>query len=120
MRRWLNIILLVLMPLQFTWVAAAIYCQHESASEVSHFGHHEHPQGDNAHHGLAKKSNGEDKSGKLAVDGDCDFCHFGAKPLFVPGGVPDLAGAQIMPELAEPMFSTRAPDHPDRPNWRIA
>lgn len=42
MRRWFSILLLVLLPIQFSWAAAAAYCEHESGARADHFGHHEH------------------------------------------------------------------------------
>lgn len=129
MRRWLALFLFVLMPLQFTWGVAAAYCGHEGGPERSrepsslsaHFGHHEHqhesaaaadPQADKLKLG---------KQGSPLPDNDCDYCHLGAaKPLaLVPAPLP-LPGAQTLVDTAEPPFSSRAPDHPDRPNWRIA
>ncbi len=127
MRRWLVLFLLVLLPLQFTWSAAAAYCEHESEHEstrqAQHFGHHVHAHGDaagDASH--AKKPAGADKAkGKLTVDSDCGNCHLSAaKP--VPATTMSLAGpATRLPRAgADKRFSTRAPDHPERPNWRIA
>ena len=52
MRRVILSLLILLLPLQFSWAVAASYCQHEDQVEsrvqpsagggVSHFGHHEH------------------------------------------------------------------------------
>lgn len=42
MRRWFFVLLLVLMPLQFSWAALATYCEHESGAQAQHLGHHEH------------------------------------------------------------------------------
>ena len=43
MRRWLTVLMLVLLPLQVSWAAASAYCQHEqSVTEMQHLGHHEH------------------------------------------------------------------------------
>lgn len=127
MRRWLTLFLLVLMPLQFTWGAASVYCQHEPAPEARHFGHHthQHGDGDGAHAASAdaKKLADADKSkpGKLAPDNDCGQCHHSAfKPVAAVSAALNDLGAQVQQGLAEPAFSSRSPDHPDRPNWRIA
>lgn len=129
MRRWLTLFLLVLMPLQFTWGAAAVYCQHEPAPQTRHFGHHVHEHGDAAHHGQPsqktdlKQAADADKSkpGKLAPDNDCGQCHHSAfKPVAAVAPALSAPGAQVQQGLAEPAFSSRSPDHPDRPNWRIA
>ena len=43
MRRWLFIFLLLVLPFQMVWAAAAPYCAHEvNPSAKKHFGHHEH------------------------------------------------------------------------------
>ena len=42
MRRWFFVLLLVFMPLQFSWAALATYCEHESGAQTQHLGHHEH------------------------------------------------------------------------------
>ena len=42
MRRWLAILLLVCLPLQFSWAAVADYCMHESGETADHVGHHDH------------------------------------------------------------------------------
>lgn len=44
MRRRLAIVLLALLPLQFSWAAVASYCGHETQAATGHFGHHGHPQ----------------------------------------------------------------------------
>ena len=126
MRRWLTVFLLVLLPLQFSWGAAAVYCQHEPAPESRHFGHHVHEHGDAAHQGQQadlKKSADADKSkpAKLAPDNDCGQCHHSAfKPVTAVAASLNVPGAQVLRGLSDPAFSSRSPDHPDRPNWRIA
>lgn len=40
MRRYILIFMMCLLPLQWSWAAAARVCQHEQG--VAHFGHHEH------------------------------------------------------------------------------
>ena len=42
-RRFFALFLLVLLPLQFAFAAAAPYCALEKVAVASHFGHHEHP-----------------------------------------------------------------------------
>ena len=49
MRRWLTILLVLVMPLQFSWAAASVYCtHHEDGDAARHFGHHadQHPDSD--------------------------------------------------------------------------
>ncbi|SEL39110.1 hypothetical protein SAMN05216359_108144 [Roseateles sp. YR242] len=139
MRRWFSIVLLVLLPLQFTWAVAASYCQHEVATGEWHFGHHMHQHASLAQQDASKGQGGEasqhagsvlnQKSaqddpaspGKLSVDNDCGVCHLGTSNAV--GEAPSslaLPGGEIMHGVDIGTFSTRAPDHPDRPNWRIA
>lgn len=42
MRRCLVLVLLLWLPLQFSWAAAAGYCGHEQRKGAAHFGHHAH------------------------------------------------------------------------------
>ncbi|WP_432380667.1 DUF2946 family protein [Duganella sp. P38] len=59
------ILLLTILPIQYSWSMAAVYCQHE-ASKVAHFGHHGHE-----HQAQA----GDEDGGKLSKHGDCEVCH---------------------------------------------
>lgn len=63
MQRFLLILLLVVVPFQFSWAGAEGYCQHEDGKVTLHFGHHSHadresgdpvklPSGDSADSGL--------------------------------------------------------------------
>ncbi len=114
MRRWLSILLLVLLPFQFTWSVAASYCGHESAPSTHHIGHHTHQHDD----GSAEKSK---SPSKLAPDTDCGTCHLSAAKT-VPADAAELDApvTQVLGTGAALRFSSRAPDHPERPNWRIA
>ena len=127
MRRWLSLLLLVLLPLQFTWGAAAAYCGHETSQAARHIGHHVHAHGDATQQAQAKKpgvgSQDAEKTqaGKLSVDDDCNVCHLSAvKPVSTVGMALMDPAAQVMDLGPGNRFSTRAPDHPERPNWRIA
>ncbi len=114
MRRWLSILLLVLLPFQFSWSVAAGYCGHESSPSVQHIGHHVHQHTD----GSADKS---EAPSKLAPDTDCGTCHLSATQSVPAKAVAlNAPAAQVLDTGMAPRFSSRAPDHPDRPNWRIA
>ena len=98
MRRFLLILLLALLPLQFSWAAVAGYCQHETGPAAKHFGHHAHQ------HGKADAEGAKDVKTKalLTVDGDCSFCHLSAAV--------SLPAAQVQTEFpvpAKPQFSYR-------------
>lgn len=120
MRRWLTILLLFVLPVQFSWAAAAAYCQHEQTATASHVGHHSHDhKGDTAEKSGVGKH--QAKAGKLVADNDCGYCHLSfAKPM-LPLALHFGADVHFTPEVASTQaYGSRGPDHPDRPNWRIA
>lgn len=121
MRRWLSILLLVLLPLQFTWAAAAGYCQHETAANAWHVGHHEHQHQDSADNGTVKVKSSESVPGIKLADSDCNVCHLSSvQPVPMAFQTPEaLQGLEYQVHLAG-LFSTRGPDLLDRPNWRVA
>lgn len=120
MRRWLLTFLLVLLPLQFVWGAAAPYCKHEESPAVQHVGHHEHRHGElKAVTSVADDRTAlgsEDLSGSL--DNDCGYCqHSASKPVFfVVSKVVDVTRSRVQapPDAA---VRLRDPYHIDRPNW---
>jgi len=91
MKRYLLIFLLFLLPLQFTWAAAASYCAHEETSSAPHFGHHVHK------HDKAEDSD-KGKTQTIKADTDCDYCHH----------VPASAIVPATPALAQPGLSGHA------------
>lgn len=86
MRRLFLIFLMVLMPLQWTWGAAASICAHETGSNVSHFGHHPHK-----HEGVKATAETEKADASaLGCHADCGVCQgvgtaFAAVPNELPG-----------------------------------
>lgn len=123
MRRWLLIALLFVLPLQFSWAAAAAYCGHEPAPARTHTGHHAHAHAASVADASQAQSDGVAKAqaSPSGVDHDCGFCHLGcAQPL--PSQAPSLPlGARdTIAAPATPSFASRGPDHPDRPDWRLA
>ncbi|UUX96647.1 cation efflux protein, CzcI family [Aquabacterium sp. J223] len=122
MRRWLILCLLAMLPLQFSWASAAVYCQHETSSEARHFGHHQHEH-KAASGTCGTNADGQDpaKGGGLSVDNDCGYCHLSvAKTLQVQSlEVPTLKGPAIQDAAVGPL-PTRDPDRHERPNWRRA
>lgn len=120
MRKWLAIVLLVLTPLQFSWAVAASYCQHETGTQASHFGHHEHK-----HQGAKVKTNSTDRSdaaGKLGtLDNDCPGCHLSCASLIASSQaasiVPLVEG--YIPALT-PRYESHISKVPQRPDWSLA
>jgi hypothetical protein len=73
MKRALLILLMLLLPLQFSFAAASAYCADETVKNAEHFGHHEHNGAE-----LMKKAEVHSDTNsieKSAGDSDCHFCH---------------------------------------------
>jgi hypothetical protein len=113
MRRFVALFMLILLPLQFSWAVAAAYCQHESAPEVQHFGHHDHRHDA---HVSADKSPETKLPG--AADNDCNVCHAScataAASMATPAIMPaDSVLADLLPAPPAAVPALR----PERPNW---
>jgi hypothetical protein len=108
MMRFLALLLLVLLPLNAAFAAAAGYCQHQMEStQAAHFGHHTHQ-----HDSSADKAGNNDAQ----IDPDCGFCHLSFSS-FVPALSPVL-GDHSPPQLvASPVaeFRSATVDPFDRP-----
>ncbi len=120
MRRILVIVLLALLPLQFSWAAVASYCGHETVAGAGHLGHHAH-----AHHAdtgakfnpvADEDAKGDQVSG--AVHPDCVHCHGSC------GVMPNLSSALPAVLSTAPPRATldetggaHAPARPERPQW---
>lgn len=113
MRRWLPILLLTLLPLQLSWAAVSVYCQHETDAAAQHFGHHEHQH--NADD-KAKDDNGPKTLG--AVDADCPTCHAGCATALQESPVmPVMYSASDVHTDQQILLSSPPPTLPERPNW---
>lgn len=114
MRRWFTLLLLVLMPLQSVWAAAAAYCQHEEGRTAQHVGHHAHE-----HHGAASGHGQDGNAGDF--DGDCGHCHLGGVPLLPPAAVlPAVVPVADLHAPAASRFRSVDPAPIERPNWASA
>ncbi|MDR7336188.1 MAG: cation efflux protein, CzcI family [Roseateles sp.] len=128
MRRWLTILLLFVLPVQFAWSAAAAYCQHEEVAGIAHFGHHAHDHAASSHGGGKLSGAGEKSSDqspakgmKLVGDNDCSFCHLSfAKPMVPVAFQFDKSSVSQPDSASEQAFRSRGPDLLERPNWRVA
>ena len=108
MRRLIAILLLMMLPLQAIWAAAAPYCQHEGEASGQHIGHHqpEHEDGDQ----------GDDAAG---THSDCHVCHGGtvlAHDLPVMQVMP--ASSEVVPSLAHGLPAPPI-ERPERPQWPV-
>lgn len=112
-KKLLIILMLLVLPLQFSWAVAAVYCQHESGLAVKHFGHHEHK-----HQAGADSSDSKGKVGQ--VHNDCGYCHALNLASF-----PSLSSQAVTPpdslkiESHSVLFSSYIPDGPRRPDRRL-
>lgn len=115
MRRWLLILLLMVLPLQMVWGAAAPYCAHEpAAAGKRHFGHHEHK-----HAAASDRSAGagEDVDGVGTVHTDCESCHLGCSATLPAVAVSIAAPAHdSLLEYRAPSWSSIIPRGPERPD----
>lgn len=112
MRRFCLILLLVILPFQFNWAAAAAYCQYEEASQSTwHFGHHEH------HHKSSAKA---EHNKKIAIDTDCGVCHL-VSAAMACGQVLRLDTVdrtEMRPGSRALKLTSSSTRVPDRPQWR--
>ena len=115
MRRWLVVVfMLLVLPVQFVWAAAAPYCAHEAASVASkHPGHHQH-----VHQGSGDAAKaGDDGAGSGLNHSDCASCHAGASAT-LPLSAAELAAAprDELREHASPRYRSHTPSGPERPD----
>ncbi|WP_332856617.1 hypothetical protein [Duganella sp. S19_KUP01_CR8] len=112
MKKILLILLLTILPIQYAWSMAAVYCQHEPA-KVTHFGHHGHQH-------QAQSDDGADQGKPAKVHSDCEVCHH-AVQASLPGGVapvPAVAPGGHAPPLPS-QYLSHISDRPARPNWLL-
>lgn len=122
MRRLLTILLLLVLPLQFSWAAAAAYCQHGGGSDrQAHMGHHEHRHTADSAPDTSPQVQDQDTDAdpQQGVDEDCAFCHFGCGKTVgtTPVRFDAVGRAAFAPGIAAPPASPR-PSRIERPNWR--
>ncbi|MYN43212.1 DUF2946 domain-containing protein [Duganella sp. FT109W] len=111
MKKILLILLLTILPIQYAWSMAAVYCQHEE-NKVSHFGHHGHQH-------QAQSDDDTDHS-KPSKHGDCEVCHH-AVQASVPAAEPlmTVAPAAVFAPAGVPRYHSYIADGPPRPNWTL-
>lgn len=115
MRRWLLILILMVVPAQFVWAAAAPYCAHEtSPTAKKHIGHHEHRHqaGD-----TQTPTSGDDDLPGMTSHADCQFCHLSASAS-IPSAVRLMGVPPPAPPPAglHPAYLSHVPSGPERPD----
>lgn len=114
MRRWIAVLLMMFLPLQFTWAAVSAYCAHESGAAARHFGHHDHQHADT----LEGAAPGPTSPGMGSADPDCGACHLGCMALVQRALPIDLAPASLADAGARRSASPLPPScRPERPKW---
>ena len=124
-RRLLAIVLLALLPLQFSWAAVAPYCEHE-ITETGHFGHHLHHH---QHHADASSVTAPvadpgaipealgDKASAAVGDG-CGHCHGYCSVMPTPqAGLPDAPSTARPGGAVSEGGNAHPPSRPERPQW---
>lgn len=118
MCRWFAILMLALLPLQFSWAAVAVYCEHESGQAAQHLGHHDH---DHASLSNADQASAPSDQGSPAgFDFDCGHCHGTCASMPAPSG--DMASLTLASHPIAPVegvVRTLPQSPPERPQWRL-
>ncbi|MCT9124806.1 cation efflux protein, CzcI family [Cupriavidus gilardii] len=144
MRRFFLILLVMLLPLQSVWAAAAAYCGHEQRPAAQwHLGHHQHQhRGDGKAEAYnagtrapdkapdkapnkaaieaAIKADGKDHTdAKGLFDPDCGTCHLASLPFArpEPTDVPVLRLPRTAVVTHDFRYTSLHPRAPDRPQW---
>ncbi|VTV17846.1 MULTISPECIES: hypothetical protein [unclassified Variovorax] len=117
MRRFLFVLLLAVVPLQFAWSAASGYCRHEAGTGAAHFGHHDHKAS------ALSVEKAHDLKLKQIADGDdnCIGCHINVVLQIVDRVPPVIAAGALRPPDSRP-HHYRSPTPPglERPARRLA
>jgi hypothetical protein len=90
MRRFLSIVLMLVLSLQATWSAAASVCRHDVAVEAPHFGHHAHADEAAPTHAVQS----DDAAGVQIPHLDCVGCHGGLCAVLLHAPVSSTAESQ--------------------------
>lgn len=110
MKKYLLILLMLILPAQYTWSAAAVYCQHEQ-NAAYHFGHH-------AHHHKATSEEGAHHGKVTTLDNDCEYCHLFYHAFLVPFDThPAAQPALTYTAPGTLSYTSHIPRRPPRPNW---
>jgi hypothetical protein len=73
MKRLFAILLMLILPLQFSYAAASAYCEEDVIVTTEHYGHHDHGEA----HQPVKSDADENSAGHV----ECGVCHLGCAKL---------------------------------------
>jgi hypothetical protein len=119
MRRLLAIFVLGMLPLQFSWAAVAVYCEHETQG-AEHFGHHahHHDTGAGPHADAVPSADAAGDKAPGAMDLDCDDCHGQCSVMLtLPSEPPGLLSTAPPSASTNEAGGAHAPTRPERPQW---
>jgi hypothetical protein len=120
MRRWLAILLLVVLPTQMSWAVVAAYCAHETGAAADHVGHHDHAAHAHASSPLnASDASSNDVDTASGADADCGHCHGQCTGMMWSEENPALKRPPSAPGPAvEIPCTAHTSAQPERPQWQ--
>ncbi|MBU1357587.1 MAG: hypothetical protein KKC79_20110 [Gammaproteobacteria bacterium] len=112
LRRCLFVMLLLIVPFQFAWSAASVYCGHEAGAGAPHFGHHEHHT--KVHAG--DKTQGAKLKQIVDADDNCVGCHASLAQQSASVESPMIVLRSVRPhESGPPSYRSPVPPALERP-----
>ena len=115
MHRWFTILLLLLLPTQFSWAAMTAYCGHEQGVAAKHLGHHDH-----VHKAGSAESSQEGKKPQGSVDADCAICHLGCAQDVSSSAQMTHTSSVDSEHFYTVIFRSHIPSGLERPDRRLA
>lgn len=114
MRRFVLVVLLLILPIQWSWAAVASVCRHETGSAAQHLGHHQHQH--KAAGGSADTSGAKTDGAGPSFDADCAGCqgHASAGMFSLPDVHQVWPGGVVLSHYVRHV-SDHVPDSPLRP-----
>lgn len=119
MRRWLSLLLLIVLPLQSNWAALSAFCQHEQGIQANHIGHHLHQhEHDRPDEATTSAEQAQGHKHITSIHGNCSSCLITL--LSLPVQDPYLVSLNTFSPTPEheppnPLFRpTTPPERPDR------
>jgi hypothetical protein len=113
-KKILLILLLTILPIQYAWSMAAVYCQHEQGT-TTHFGHHGHQ-----HQAQVGDDTDDGKPAKSKVHGDCEVCHHAVQASVLDdSNVAAPATGYRYAAPVSPQYLSYIAEGPPRPNWLL-
>ena len=115
MRRIILTLMILFLPVQGTWAAVTVYCNHETGNgESRHFGHHFH------RHQASANGSSTDSSQTGGIDNDCGFCHLNFKLVHAMSfDGPSNCELSLVNAPCSTRYSSYIPEEPDRPKWQV-